>query len=330
MLLRSHKNKISRCQKKIATKLKSSTDAICSAARTKNIRVVRISDLQLTRIVVLSNTTRDIWRVAQNAQAVRVPHRLCSFGIIRTSWNWSRQRTVGNGTHYTWLSKWNISFEVWMGLAEPGAIIAFETPRTEDQALQFHFQIQRCSRNAANRTMVSRNLKKMLIDIIKELIFWRCRLPLTIRWLKQEYEQEFSINKMPPPHIPIVYGPVKIVKKQAGKQVTGSQNQSSQPSKSCFLCKSNTSETNRMRCIKCHVETHMTCLSKHFLNKETDQIMPIEGDCPKCKQCFLWYKRIMFDENVLKKLWAHVWSFPLGAIWFVSSLDVTRIWTWAL
>ena len=35
------------------------------------------------------------------------------------------------------------------------------------------------------------------------------RLPLTIRWLKQEYQQEFPSNLLPPMHMPIVYGPVR-------------------------------------------------------------------------------------------------------------------------
>ena len=32
------------------------------------------------------------------------------------------------------------------------------------------------------------------------------RLPLTIRWLKQEYQMEFDVEQQPPTHMPIVYG----------------------------------------------------------------------------------------------------------------------------
>ncbi len=35
------------------------------------------------------------------------------------------------------------------------------------------------------------------------------RLPLTIRWLKQEYQEEFDTQHLPPPHMAIAYGPVK-------------------------------------------------------------------------------------------------------------------------
>ena len=35
------------------------------------------------------------------------------------------------------------------------------------------------------------------------------RLPLTIRWLKQEFQLEFDPNNVPPKHMPIQYGPVQ-------------------------------------------------------------------------------------------------------------------------
>ena len=37
-----------------------------------------------------------------------------------------------------------------------------------------------------------------------------CRLPLVIRWLKQEYEVPFPPQKQPPIHMPIAYGLVDI------------------------------------------------------------------------------------------------------------------------
>lgn len=44
------------------------------------------------------------------------------------------------------------------------------------------------------------------------------RLPLTIRWLKQEYTQQFPITKPPPMHMPIAYGPIITVKKNTTKE----------------------------------------------------------------------------------------------------------------
>lgn len=42
------------------------------------------------------------------------------------------------------------------------------------------------------------------------------RLPLTIRWLKQEYKMEFDVEQLPPIHMPIVYGPLNKRKPKKG------------------------------------------------------------------------------------------------------------------
>ena len=49
------------------------------------------------------------------------------------------------------------------------------------------------------------------------------RLPLTIRWLKQEYELPFPLDKQPPVHMPIAYGQVEVKRKFGGgnEQKTG-------------------------------------------------------------------------------------------------------------
>ena len=36
------------------------------------------------------------------------------------------------------------------------------------------------------------------------------RLPLTIRWLNQEYELPFPLGQQPPAHMPIAYGQVEL------------------------------------------------------------------------------------------------------------------------
>ena len=40
---------------------------------------------------------------------------------------------------------------------------------------------------------------------------WR-RLPLTIRWLRQDDQIAFDPDYLPPPHMPVQFGPVKPVK----------------------------------------------------------------------------------------------------------------------
>ena len=44
------------------------------------------------------------------------------------------------------------------------------------------------------------------------------RLPLTIRWLKQEYKIDFDPTLQPPPHMPYAFGPVKSVKVKDSKK----------------------------------------------------------------------------------------------------------------
>ena len=43
------------------------------------------------------------------------------------------------------------------------------------------------------------------------------RLALTVRWLKQEFCQDFDPSRVPPLHMAITYGPVKSCKVKSGK-----------------------------------------------------------------------------------------------------------------
>eukprot|EP00061_Rhincodon_typus_P000280 g11134.t1 len=38
---------------------------------------------------------------------------------------------------------------------------------------------------------------------------WR-RLPLTVRWLRQEYRMDWPPGKGPPPHMGLAYGPLRV------------------------------------------------------------------------------------------------------------------------
>lgn len=58
------------------------------------------------------------------------------------------------------------------------------------------------------------------------------RLPLTARWLKQEYKMDFEATLQPPLHIPIAFGSVR-AKKALPLQAAGEEEATSR----CFLCK---------------------------------------------------------------------------------------------
>lgn len=155
------------------------------------------------------------------------------------------------------------------------------------------------------------------------------RLGLTIRWLKQEYIQDFSHDCMPPIHMPVAYGPVKIKKvssdtvktasdKKSQDMCTESDNdddngelkllQTNSKFTRCAVCrKIIEADDNTLNCVhpKCTSLSHILCLSNKFLstsNERKDQIIPVEGHCPKCKQPTLWADLIRFKTGCYQNL----------------------------
>lgn len=61
---------------------------------------------------------------------------------------------------------------------------------------------------------------------------WK-RLPLTIRWLKQEECIEFDAFLQPPLHMSICYGPVRLLNKKNEKCQTNSNRFIGE---NCFIC----------------------------------------------------------------------------------------------
>jgi structure-specific endonuclease subunit SLX1 len=148
-----------------------------------------------------------------------------------------------------------------------------------------------------------------------------CRLPLTIRWLKQEYQREFPLSKLPPNHMSIEFGLVQIVKnkKPTAKQLASSQIESSGPSScsqlsnlsTCYICKfainldENDLIVNKIllviKCIHCLATMHTNCLAQRFLTKSSRQVLPIDGHCPKCDCYVLWGDFVKFRLDGFKK-----------------------------
>ncbi|KAJ7314044.1 hypothetical protein JRQ81_005950 [Phrynocephalus forsythii] len=117
-----------------------------------------------------------------------------------------------------------------------------------------------------------------------------CRLPLTIRWLKQEYCQDFPPGLEPPLHMPVAYGPVRAVKAKA--KPTPSQELMATPT-CCSVCLKNFQDGDDdlpLRCFhpNCTMAAHIICLSRVFLEKEPHHFLPVEGQCPGCKNLVLW------------------------------------------
>lgn len=142
-----------------------------------------------------------------------------------------------------------------------------------------------------------------------------CRLPLTIRWLKQEYRRDFPLNKQPPSHMPIEFGLVQIVPKSKSKKLIALQNeeilmsQTQSLSDVCFICKLNILESSQdvlnknltaLKCLNCMAPNHATCLSHHFLKSTNTELLPIDGDCPKCNVHLMWGDLIKFRKSFYK------------------------------
>lgn len=197
----------------------------------------------------------------------------------------------------------------------------------EISALRFEWAWQNPERSIRLKHLVPKTKSASFLfkfNVVCEMLRigpW-CRLPLTIRWLKQEYEQTFNLNKLPPPHMPIQYGPVTIVDINKNKCSKSSQQQTTKSKPlsksnslnlimntaydSCYLCKLKFSQEDNinktLKCIKCQQESHVLCLSKHFLKNDLENFLPIEGTCPKCNQLLLWGDLIRFKLGCYKDL----------------------------
>ena len=84
---------------------------------------------------------------------------------------------------------------------------------TKESSLQFHWRV------------VSSMLRAPPWD----------RLPLTARWLKQEYRLDFEPGLQPPLHIPLAFGAVRAKKQQ--QQPSQSEEEEEVAKDWCFLCK---------------------------------------------------------------------------------------------
>lgn len=88
--------------------------------------------------------------------------------------------------------------------------------------MQFEWAWQNPGKSRRLRHVVNKRSKEKSIDFCFRVLSamlnvgpWN-RLPLTIRWLKQEYRMEFDVEQLPPIHMPIVFGPLNKRKTKKG------------------------------------------------------------------------------------------------------------------
>ncbi|XP_064620620.1 structure-specific endonuclease subunit slx1-like [Lineus longissimus] len=149
---------------------------------------------------------------------------------------------------------------------------------------------------------------------------WK-RLPLTIRWLEPKYKLDFEPDLLPPAHMAIAYGPVVSKKIQSPKkallstqesnaQKTGCDDEDdivviSQTQGRCSVCSRHVKNEDEalMKCLHrhCNMLSHMKCLAKYFL-RESDHLLPVEGDCPKCKKSLVWGELIRYQKGCYQYL----------------------------
>lgn len=120
-----------------------------------------------------------------------------------------------------------------------------------------------------------------------------CRLPLTLRWLEDEFGRSYLEHVTPPMHMPITFGKVISQKVKNGKKNRGENKEVKEVPADidislCALCELSVDCEDGIMCIKpgCLLFSHLTCLAEYF--KKDDMILPIEGTCPVCKTSVLW------------------------------------------
>lgn len=172
-------------------------------------------------------------------------------------------------------------------------------------ALQFEWAWQNPSKSRRLSHLPKRMSKEPMftyrLRILSEMLNtgpWN-RLPLTIQWLKQEYCQQFPLNRPPPIHMPIAYGTITTVKKvpsekKAEEVATEIKTRTEEKdAENCMLCSAVEDEHKLLKCIvnSCDFVAHTICLAEVFLKQSNNQdkyVLPVEGKCPSCQQEMLW------------------------------------------
>ncbi|XP_075686982.1 structure-specific endonuclease subunit slx1-like isoform X2 [Rhinoderma darwinii] len=133
------------------------------------------------------------------------------------------------------------------------------------------------------------------------------RLPLTLRWLKQEYHRELPPLLQPPLHMPLTFGQVraKPIAKTEGEKGKGETDEEGgvrlqSVSQRCRVCYEKLQRNDGvLRCFHpgCSLTAHILCLAKLFLRDEAEHLIPVEGPCPSCGNSVLWGDLIRYKKG---------------------------------
>jgi len=130
------------------------------------------------------------------------------------------------------------------------------------------------------------------------------KLPLTLRWLKPEYQAELPIQ--PPLHMPIVFGPVRSKKIKGG----GTEKEEEAKQGACSVCGSVLGGGRQaVVCLypRCRAAAHSTCLAELF-TASTGELLPVRGNCPVCTGDLLWGDLIRKQRGCYQELSEEEWS----------------------
>lgn len=165
-------------------------------------------------------------------------------------------------------------------------------------ALRFEWALQqpKVSRRLKNNVLIMKKLQKetffdYTFRIITEMLRigpWN-RLPLKIRWLDSDYKKNFLFDRLPPQHMRVFEGSI-IKEKKLRKKKDGEEALEVYVSCFCIICLNyiDVGVSRKLLCInsECSFVSHLECLGIKWI--EPGHYVPIEGDCPSCKNRYLW------------------------------------------
>ncbi|XP_075420823.1 structure-specific endonuclease subunit SLX1 [Tenrec ecaudatus] len=115
------------------------------------------------------------------------------------------------------------------------------------------------------------------------------RLPLTLRWLRADFHRDLCLPA--PPHMPLAFGPPPPGPRRGAVQPERDPDRDPGPAVPCTLCSRALQDEESPLCCPhpgCPLKAHVICLAEEFLGEEPGQLLPLEGQCPGCKNSLLW------------------------------------------